>query len=181
MPLYIRGTQNPDGTADRFIVPPDIHPDCPITVKQAFELGLALVELAFEAREMAKRDQQLDGLSDPAGGFLEKADDEDTHPYWASEKGRAQARQEVQTLMKEVGLADLLPSELFGLINVLGEARLRVEAASTEKAHLEELIRKTAAENPDADLEEFNRLLAAARADEADELDMSDPEGTVEP
>jgi hypothetical protein len=67
MPLYIRGTQNPDGTADRFIVPPDIHPDCPITVKQAFELGLALVELAFEAREMAKLDLQQSVVSDPEG------------------------------------------------------------------------------------------------------------------
>jgi hypothetical protein len=65
--LFIGGIQNPGGAVHRNIVAGVLHPDRPITVKQAFELGLALVELAFEAREMAKRDQQLDGLSDPEG------------------------------------------------------------------------------------------------------------------
>jgi hypothetical protein len=60
--LSIAGIQNPEGAVHRNIVPPDN----PITLKQAAELGLALLELAFEAQEMAKRDQQLDGLSDPA-------------------------------------------------------------------------------------------------------------------
>jgi hypothetical protein len=59
MELYIGGTQNPDGVIERHIVPPDLHPDRPITLRQAFELGLALMELALEGQEMAKRDQQL--------------------------------------------------------------------------------------------------------------------------
>lgn len=58
--LFIGGIQNPEGAVHRNIVPPDLHPDVPITLKEAAELGFALLELAFEAQEMAKRDRQLD-------------------------------------------------------------------------------------------------------------------------
>jgi hypothetical protein len=61
---------------------------------------------------------------------VEEREADDAHPHWSSKKGRAQLRQEVRRLMTEVRLADLLPSELFGLINILGEARLRIDAES---------------------------------------------------
>jgi hypothetical protein len=41
-------------------VPPDLHPDRPITLGQAAELGLALVELALEG--MGKLVLQRDDL-----------------------------------------------------------------------------------------------------------------------
>jgi hypothetical protein len=61
--VFIGGIQNPEGAVHRNIVAGVLHPDHPITVNQAFKLGMALVELAFEAVEMAKRDQQLDELA----------------------------------------------------------------------------------------------------------------------
>jgi hypothetical protein len=45
MPLYISGIQNADGVVERLIVPPVLHPDRPITLHQAIELGLAFLEL----------------------------------------------------------------------------------------------------------------------------------------
>jgi hypothetical protein len=60
MLMFIGGTQRPDGTVERHILPPDLHPDMPITPEQAIELGRALVELGFEAQQMTKLDQQLD-------------------------------------------------------------------------------------------------------------------------
>jgi hypothetical protein len=48
--LFIGGIQNPGGAVHRNIVPPDLHPDRPITLRQAAQLGLALLELVSRAR-----------------------------------------------------------------------------------------------------------------------------------
>lgn len=63
IPVRIVGTQQPDGTVDRLMLVGPLHPDDPITVDQAAQLGLALLELAHEAQQMAKVDQQLDELA----------------------------------------------------------------------------------------------------------------------
>jgi hypothetical protein len=54
--LFIGGIQNAGGAVHRNIVPPDLHPDRPISLGQAAELGLAFLELVNEAQKMAKLD-----------------------------------------------------------------------------------------------------------------------------
>ena len=65
IPVYIGGTQNPDGIVDRHILVGPLHPDMPITPEQAIELGQALVELGAEAQKMAGHERDNGGrLSD---------------------------------------------------------------------------------------------------------------------
>jgi hypothetical protein len=59
---FIGGIQNPEGAVHRNIVPPDLHPDNQLSLRQAFDLGLALMELVFEAIEMNKLDRDVDAL-----------------------------------------------------------------------------------------------------------------------
>jgi len=55
--VHIAGTQHHDGSITRDIAVHELHADHPLTIKQARELGAALIAAADEAEQRARYDR----------------------------------------------------------------------------------------------------------------------------